>query len=141
MSQAGIGAMLHYLGGGSEHNAAEYYGRAIKSVTLNNEAHPNRLEIAFEDGTQISIRDDGQSCCESRYMTTDDDPCTLVGKRLTKVEPKEHKEKNGDYDAHEMVFVEVAAEGEHITIVNHNEHNGYYGGFGLTITEDRTAAE
>jgi hypothetical protein len=22
-----------------------------------------------------------------------------------------------------------------ITLTNHNEHNGYYGGFGLTITE------
>lgn len=30
----GIGAMLHVLGGGSEHSAEEYYGRKIVAAEL-----------------------------------------------------------------------------------------------------------
>jgi hypothetical protein len=134
MSQPGFGAMIHYLSGGSEHDPTEYYGRQIIDASMDEEQ--NCLIIKFEDGTKIKIWDNGQSCCENRYMTTDDDVKSLIGGKLTKIESKPGPETEGKYgDCHDQVFVEIATDKSHITIANHNEHNGYYGGFGLTITE------
>lgn len=132
----GIGAMLHYLRGGSDQSASTYYGRHVAQATMTDD----RLRLAFTDGSAIDIWDNGQSCCEVRYMTTDDDVSSLVGGRLIRVEAKEGPEaENKHGECHEQVFVEVATDKGFITIVNHNEHNGYYGGFGLTITEAESA--
>lgn len=137
MSQSGIGAMLHYLGGGSENAPDKYYGRKIVEARLYpSDSEAAGLHLKFDDGVVIRLWDDGQSCCESRYMTTDDDPAELVGQKLVKIEALRHEEKSGEYgDTHEMVFVEVVTELGRVVLVTHNEHNGYYGGFGLTITE------
>jgi len=132
MSQPGIGAMLHYLGGGSEQDPDKYYGREIATAVMDDE----RLKIGFTDGVTIHIWDNGQSCCESRYMRTDDDLSALVGGKLVRIEAKPGPDEEDEYgDMHEQVFVEVATDKGFITIANHNEHNGYYGGFGSTITE------
>lgn len=136
MSKLGIGAMLHQLGGGSDHNTDEFYGRRIVSAEIKDD----RLRIGFDDGEHIALWDNGQSCCESRYMTTDDNVADLVGKTLTLIEPKKHEEKDCEYGgSHEMVFIEIQAKARTkvttVTLVTHNEHNGYYGGFGLTITK------
>lgn len=131
MGQPGIGAMLHILGGGSEQDPAKYYGREITAAVIAGE----RLTLTFADGSEIQIWDDGQSCCESRYMKTDDAPDLLVGGKLARIEAKEAPDLKDEYGEHEQVFVEVATDKGFITLVNHNEHNGYYGGFGLTVTE------
>lgn len=131
MSQMGIGTMLHLLAGGSERDPAEFYGRKIVAAKMKDE----RLSLSFNDGQTIDIWDNGQSCCESRYMTCDDEIQSLVGNTLTRIEAKNGPDKEGLYGScHEQVFVEVGTDQNFITIVNHNEHNGYYGGFGLTIT-------
>jgi hypothetical protein len=132
MSQPGIGAMLHYLSGGSDHDPKEYYGKKIVSAKLDD----NRLNIDFEDGVRIAIFDNGQSCCESRYMTTSDDVAWLVGKTLKAITCKDGPdEEDTGGDVHEQVFLEIMTEDGCIMFANHNEHNGYYGGFGLTIVE------
>lgn len=132
MSQLGIGAMLHQLSGGSEHNPSEYFGKTIVSAELKDE----RLLIGFDDGKKIHIYDDGQSCCESRYITTDDDLSSLVGGKLVNIEAKDGPEIQGEWgESHEQVFVEVRTDKAFVTLCNHNEHNGYYGGFCLTIKE------
>lgn len=128
----GIGAMLHQLGGGSEHSASEYYGRKITAAEITDD----RLTLSLDDGKKIAIWDNGQSCCESRYMRTDDDVKSLVGHKLTRIEAKDAPTEADEYGEHEVVFVEVGTDDGFITIANHNEHNGYYGGFGLTITEE-----
>lgn len=127
----GIGAMLHVLGGGSDHSAEEYYGQTITAADIND----NRLQLSLSGGKTIEIWDNGQSCCEDRYMATDDDVSSLVGATLTRIEAKDGPNLPYEYGDHEQVFVEVGTDKGFITIVNHNEHNGYYGGFGLTITE------
>lgn len=133
MSRPGIGAMFHYLSGGSAHSAEEYYGATVLDAEMGGE----RLTLKLDTGTTIQIWDDGQSCCETRYMTTDDSVSDLVGGKLVRIEAKPADDIADDDwgDVHEQVFVEVATDKGFITIVNHNEHNGYYGGFGLTITE------
>lgn len=123
---------MHYLSGGSEHDPSEYYGRKIEAASIAEDS----LTIRFADGVTINLWDNGQSCCEYRHMTTDDEVSFLVGKTLRLIEVKKHESKEDvDYGEHEMAFVEVGVDDGCITIVNHNEHNGYYGGFGLTITE------
>lgn len=137
MSQIGIGAMLHVLGGGSKHDPSEYIGKLITAAEMIDDGSIDKLKITFDDGKNIYIWDDGQSCCEHRYMTTDDDVSTLVGGELLHIETKEGPYEEGEYgDVHETVFVEVATDKGFITITTHNQHNGYYGGFGLTITTD-----
>lgn len=112
-------------------NTDEYKGREIVAALL----EEDRLNIDFADGSKISVWDDGQSCCESRYMTTDDDVASLVGGKLVSIVGKPGPGHVAEYDEHETCFVEIATDKGFVTIVNHNEHNGYYGGFGLTITE------
>lgn len=129
----GLGAMIHYLGGGSENSADKYYGRKITAASKTTN---DRLALTFEDGVTIEIWDNGQSCCEARWMTTDDDPQSLVGHTLTRIDCKEGPTTTSEYgEEHESVFIEVGTDTGFITVCTHNEHNGYYGGFGLTITE------
>jgi hypothetical protein len=128
----GIGTMLHQLGGGSENSASKYYGRKIKAAEFRGDA----MRLTFEDGVTIVISDQGQSCCESRYMTCDDNPSDLIGQELRKIEVKSFDEINNDYDdCHEIAFLEIGTDQTSITFATHNEHNGYYGGFGLNISE------
>lgn len=147
MTSLGMGAMLHILGGGSKNSADKYYGRKI--VLCKTDESPDdynsmgrsdrgSLRIEFDDGIKIKIWDSGQSCCEHRYMTTDDNPSDLVGQTLVSVECREAEapKKDEDYsDSHDICFVVIQGDKSAITIATHNEHNGYYGGFGLTIDE------
>lgn len=132
MSHPGIGSMLPYLSGGSKHDPSEYYGKTIKSATMTED----KISLTLADDKVISIWDNGQYCCEHRYMTTDDDIQSLVGNSLVRIEAKDAPDVADKWGEHEQVFVEIATDKGFVTIVNHNEHNGYYGGFGLTITED-----
>lgn len=126
----GIGTMLFELGGGSDHSASEYYGKKIKTAVFANDS----MTLEFEDGVKIAITDQGQSCCEYRYMTCDNDLSTLVGKTLTKIEVK-YSWIGGEYSDHEVAFLEIQTNDNVVTFATHNEHNGYYGGFGLNISE------
>lgn len=128
----GIGAMLHQLSGGSENDPSEFIGKIIEDIQISD----NRLKIDFTDASKIDIWDDGQSCCESRYMTTDDDIKSIIGKTIVHIVSKGIEfELDSNDESHEIVFIEIMTNDGFITLVNHNEHNGYYGGFGLTITK------
>jgi hypothetical protein len=129
-----MGAMLYVLGGGSPQNPSDFYGRKISSAVLENDV----LTLKFEDGTAMRFWDGAQSCCESRYVTCDDDLSKLVGGELRNIEVKEGpcEDGEGDYgDCHEQAFVEVATNECFVTLCTHNVHNGYYGGFGLCVEE------
>lgn len=138
MTNPGLGVMFHILSGGSKQDSAKYYGRKITAASITND----RLNLEFADGAAIQLWDDGQSCCERRYMTTDDDVSSLVGHELRRIEAKDGPKSKDDWDeVHETCFVEVGTEDWFITLVNHNEHNGYYGDFALNITECKEASE
>lgn len=125
----GIGAMLHHLGGGSPKSASDFYGRKITAAAIKD----NALFLTFADGVSVRLWDDGQSCCESRYMSTDDDLSSLVGRALVRIEAKAGPNEPDEYGEHETCFVEIGVDDGFVTLTNHNEHNGYYGGFGLSI--------
>ena len=131
MAQMGIGAMLYALSGGSKKDPKDYYGKTIISAEIKDE----QLRLRFSDGTGLRLWDDGQSCCEHRYMSTDDDVQTLVGGVLARIEAKAGPYQEDEYEVQEQIFVEVGTDKGFITLVNHNEHNGYYGGFGLSVDD------
>lgn len=133
MSQPGIGAMLHLLSGGSKNDPSKYVGRVIESAAQDGDT----LVLSFRDGTSIVISDDGQSCCESRYMRTDDSLKDLFGLTLTGIETNTARSGNveDDYEHHEVVFLDIKTDKNVVQFSFHNVHNGYYGGFGLNISE------
>lgn len=127
----GIGAVIHTLSGRSPKKPNDYYGKKIKTAEL----IENEILISFEDGLKIKIWDDGQSCCESRYITTDDDVKDLIGQILISINAKDGPDIERDYGYHEQVFVEIQGNNSSITFCTHNENNGYYGGFVLSCDE------
>jgi hypothetical protein len=109
----------------------EVLGQAIKDISLIDD----QIVIRFDNEKVISIRDTAQFCCEHRHMTCDDDLKSLVGQTLDRVELKEGPAIEKEYDVHATMFLEIGSNKGFITVVNHNEHNGYYGGFSIAIEQ------
>lgn len=108
-------------------NAADYYGHKVTAAKIEEDC----LLLTLSNGKIIQLLDDGQDCCEHRYMTTDDDVSSIVGGDLLLVEAV----KADDQGDHEQVFVKVETSKGFITIANHNVHNGFYSGFFLMVKE------
>ncbi len=114
-------------------------GKTITAATVDGTG----CVLTFDDGSRLELFDDGQSCCEHRHMSTDDNPADLVGAQLLDVV---ESDGNGyivptpdpdDYcsgECHDVAFVRITTTNGPLVLVNHNEHNGYYGGFGLVAT-------
>lgn len=123
----GLGVMLQSLG--SNKNTLDAIksslGKEIKVLKLED----NDLIFIFKDGSSLTIWDDGQSCCEDRYMSTDDDLTEYIESKLLALELKEAPNIENGGEEHEVQFLDVLTTKGIFTISNHNEHNGYYGGF------------
>jgi hypothetical protein len=132
MTSLGMGVMLSILEGdrGTAEAVASAIGKMIASVALPKD--DGGITILFTDGAKLRIWDDGQSCCEHRYVTCDDDLSGYVGALIASIEERDAadvQDENGE--CHEQRFVVIATTLGSITICTHNEHNGYYGGFSL----------
>jgi hypothetical protein len=130
MSNLGFGVMIGLLSGNEETvNAVKSsLGKEIASVHLDSEK--NSLGFKFTDGTSLYLWDDGQSCCESRYMRTDDKLSDFTGATLLDLELKKAAPINdSEYGDHEIQFLDVKTSKGTFQMASHNEHNGYYGGF------------
>ena len=129
----GIGVMLGELGGNEETVKAyqKAVGKTIKEVRLVND----ELRFSFDDGTAIHMFDNGQSCCESRYMQTDDDLTYFSGTKFLGARILNAPNEPDEYGEHEVQFLEVKTDKGCFTMASHNEHNGYYGGFWIVIRE------
>lgn len=123
----GLGVMIQSLGGNKETvNAVKSaLGKVIEKVSLDD----NELVFNFTDGTGLKMFDDGQSCCEYRYMRTDDDLSDYQGSTLLDFELKDAPNMEDEYGDHEVQFLDVKTSNGVFQMANHNEHNGYYGGF------------
>jgi hypothetical protein len=92
--------------------------------------HCDSIVMEFGNGLKIRMFDAGQSCCERRYMRTDDDLPYYAGAKLLDVEIRDGLLGNTeDGDVHECQFLVLITDRGNISFSNHNEHNGYYGGF------------
>jgi hypothetical protein len=67
--------------------------------------------------------------CETRWMHTDDDLSVFVGSHFISAEVRDGPEKRSGWVDIESQFLLITTDLGTATIVNYNEHNGYYGGF------------
>lgn len=132
MSNLGLGVMIKMLGGNSESVDAikSVLNKKIEKVYVDDSE--NALRFEFEGGVKFRIYDDGQSCCESRYMRTDDDLTEFAGAIFQNAGLKDAPNIEDEYGEHEVQFLEIQTDKGVFTCSNHNEHNGYYGGFAVT---------
>jgi len=47
--------------------------------------------------------------------------------------PATYVDGDAEDECHEIMFVDIVTDKGNVQIVNHNEHNGYYGGFDVTL--------
>jgi hypothetical protein len=133
----GLKVMINALSGGDAWAALrDAIGKTIASVAMAKRGEEkwseDCIELRFSDGSGVRVWDDGQSCCEARYMNCDDDLACHAGATLMDAAIKEGPTATGEYgDEHEIEFFELATSKGVISVANHNEHNGYYGGFSL----------
>lgn len=128
----GLGVMLHMLSGNAE--TVEGVRHAIGRKLLSCGLHGEVFVLWFEGGSRVELWDAGQSCCEARYMTTDDDMASFEGATVVSIEEREAPSIKSDDDRdehHDVAFLVVTTDRGAITVATHNEHNGYYGGFAL----------
>lgn len=81
-------------------------------------------------GCHYRISDEGQSCCETRWMTCDDNLDMFKGSIIKDIELFEDEsveDENGDCD--DVKFLRIVTTLGDFRICMHNKHNGYYGGF------------
>lgn len=109
-------------------------GKVIRIVTLSEHYREcGALRIEFTDDTSIDVYDGGQDCCEHRYPTTDDDLTYYAGARLLGIEVRNVEVREEDCYCREIAFLHVTTSLGVFVIETHNDHNGYYGGFGLAV--------
>jgi hypothetical protein len=111
---------------GTEDALEAVEGRYIAHVRLDTEK--NEILVEFNDGS-LRITDDGQNCCEHRYITTDDELPHFSESLLLNVEIREVPSLEDEYETHEIAFLVLHTNKGDLTFETHNKHNGYYGGF------------
>lgn len=99
MAQLGVGAMIGMLGGNEEtvnaHNQAK--GRKIVSAKVDEATREDgALILSFDGGSRLTVWDGGRSCCESRYITCDDNLDDLAGEFLKEIVLKEGPEEQSE---------------------------------------------
>lgn len=110
------------------------FNKEIKNVHCEEQS----LTFNFTDETRFEFFDDGQSCCETRYMNTDDCLSDFKGAKFVNAEVRDgpqEKSSNEYGDPADIQFLIVTTTKGQFTVVNYNEHNGYYAGFGLILKE------
>jgi hypothetical protein len=135
MSTPGIGVMIEQLSGYGD--TAKVLTKAIGKTIKEAVVADDVLKLFFEDGTAIGLYDGGQSCCEHRYMNTDDDLTHFVGSTLTGFRIEDGPEIDGEaYNPPESQFLLTDTSKGTFTVVNYNSHNGYYGGFAIRARDE-----
>jgi len=138
MGHLGLGVMLGMLGGNAD-SVAAFTGAVGKTIAALRLGDDDALHFKFSDGSKMKLSDEGQSCCENRYMRTDDNLAEYVGAKLLGAEIKEAPNVEDEYDEeHEVQFLEVQTDRGVFTMASHNEHNGYYGGFLIRAAVEET---
>lgn len=147
MGQLGMGAMIRRLAGNEDSVQVlrGALGKTISSLVLKtyDTRDIDALVFHFTDGTAMQLRDEGQSCCETRYMHTDDKLSDFVGAQFlgagVQVAPSIPTKEYDD--EHEIQFLIVKTSIGEFTVETHDVHNGYYGGFAIeasVVAEENT---
>lgn len=131
----GLGVMISEYMWGWREKPNEQDLVAIKEATIRSVfVDDDQLTINFDNDYQVIVSDQGQSCCEHRYMRCDDDLSYYVGAQLTGIETADASSEVGEYDdCTECQFLVVSTTRGDFRLANYNEHNGYYGGFSVHV--------
>lgn len=87
----------------------------------------------------IWIADKGQQCCEHRWMTCDDDLSQFIGATVTHIDISDVGGSDKDYPddsengCHDVQFCRIHTTQGVLVLCTHNDHNGYYSGFDVTV--------
>jgi hypothetical protein len=122
----------NYVRMGAKESAEMAQGKRIESIKIDNDTGVSMVHFVMQCGGELDLFDDGQSCCEHRYFTCDDDLTQFWGAEIVDVVLKPGGETEND-DVHEWAFVEVVTSKGSFTFTAHNDHNGYYGGINLSV--------
>ncbi len=133
-SHPGLGVMIQAFSGGGRggEHVENCKGRTIAEINVTDDC----CTITFSDRSKLKLQDAGQSCCESRYMRTDDKPEEFVGATLANVEIGDAPEIEAGGECHEVQFLRILTSNGTFVCSAHNEHNGYYGGFWIVASEE-----
>lgn len=120
-------------------------GKKIKSIVIKEHTDgfgsENSLVFEFVDGSRLVIKDDGQSCCERRFLHTDDDLEHYINSKLLDIEISDgpdggYEDSDNGLEILQQQFMKVKTTVGVFTVVNYNYHNGYYGGFDITLYDE-----
>lgn len=115
-------------------------GLTIKGISVKD----TNLRIRFQEKNgvekSLTIWDDARSCCEYRYMRTDDDISWYLGSEFLDVELSDGPTENDDENCMitQSQFLKITTSKGVFTVVSYNRHNGYYGGFEIRTTLGRS---
>ena len=113
-------------------------GKTIERLRIDNEYNlwDGGLLMRFTDGSGVWIYDDQRSCCETRYMHTDDVLSSFEGASFVGVRLGEYttSETEGGEES-EVQFLIIDTSLGSAVVETHNIHNGYYGGFWIKVAE------
>jgi hypothetical protein len=123
----GMGVMINELFGNRK--SSEIIKTAIGKTIHEVKFHGDAIHFEMADGQRFRIEDDGQSCCEHRYMKCDDDLAHFAGATFLGAEVRDAPSIEDGCESHEVAFLIVKTSQGEFTANTHNEHNGYYGGF------------
>jgi hypothetical protein len=130
VANLGMGVMLNMLCGNKDSVAVAQaaLGKTIAALSLTDDA----LHFTMGDGSKFRLFDDGQSCCERRYMRTDDNLADYVGATLKSMETRDGPTVEDEHgEPHDVQFLAIITDRGELVCSSHNEHNGYYGGFSI----------
>jgi len=135
MEQLGLGVMIRHLAGNEK--SVEAYtaalNKTISEVKLDNDV----LKFTFTDGSRLLVQDEGQSCCEHRYLN--DDGCDFPyysGAVFLGMEEGAYEDiTSGNEESHQVQFLDVRTDRGVFTLSAHVDHNGYYGGFSIECSK------
>lgn len=109
--------------------------KSLENSILSIDITDQELSFKFQDNSRLIFFDDGQSCCESRYIHTDDDLKYYIGANFLGYEIKPGPSEDNDGYVKECEFFVIHTSKGEFTLVNYNVHNGYYSGFSLKVKE------
>jgi len=142
MSNLGVGYLINAMLRGNVESvnvAKSSYGKTIAALEKGSHDGEEALIFTFTDGVKMALWDDARSCCESRYLHTDDDLSSVVGAELVLLDVRDGGVKDDEDGSHEWAFLHIITDKATVVVETHNEHNGYYGGIDPRcelITED-----
>lgn len=108
---------------------ASFANQPIKALSISDD----EIMLTFEGAKGLIFWDEGQQCCERRFMRTDDDLDQFKDARFIGAELLDGPTTTKEDLVCDIQFLVIKTDRGNITMSSHNEHNGYYSGFEIEV--------